>query len=391
MSLWWASKDQLDDHQLSLIEDLQIEGSYLVLGPPGSGKTNVLLRRAQFIRSQSLPNILVLTFTRPLTEFLRTGCFNANGDEIFPPGLITTYESWIREIYYKNKVELPPESANNLAVRKAQLAKGAIEILKSAPMPRYDALFVDEAQDLLPEEVELIRSLSDRLFFVGDDRQRIYGSKNGLESVRALAPPPVEKKLSFHYRLAPEICSMADRILKNVVGGDLASSSHYKGPKPARIDIHALQDRAAIIDIAVRNLIAQARVYSGLLQQGDRLGIVVPKRVDRDLIFRALEGHQDLNGRSQIVRARTGDASDNHSTALDPGRPILIMTEQGCKGLEFRAVHWLFVDDNTQYRTNELYYTVVTRAKTSLDIYHSSSLPPTLSRAYAKPGKDIWS
>lgn len=184
---------------------------------------------------------------------------------------------------------------------------------------------------------------------------------------------------------------MADRILKNVVGGDLASSSHYKGPKPARIDIHALQDRAAIIDIAVRNLIAQARVYSGLLQQGDRLGIVVPKRVDRDLIFRALEGHQDLNGRSQIVRARTGDASDNHSTALDPGRPILIMTEQGCKGLEFRAVHWLFVDDNTQYRTNELYYTVVTRAKTSLDIYHSSSLPPTLSRAYAKPGKDIWS
>ena len=50
MSLWWAKKEQLDPHQVKLIEDLPLDGNHLVVGPPGSGKTNILLRRAQFAR-----------------------------------------------------------------------------------------------------------------------------------------------------------------------------------------------------------------------------------------------------------------------------------------------------------------------------------------------------
>ena len=70
MSLWWAKREQLDEYQLRLIEDLPLRQNHLVLGPPGSGKTNVLLRRAQFVRGQEMPNVLVVTFTRPLTEFI---------------------------------------------------------------------------------------------------------------------------------------------------------------------------------------------------------------------------------------------------------------------------------------------------------------------------------
>jgi superfamily I DNA/RNA helicase len=76
MSLWWARKDQLDPAQLRLIEQLPLRESCLVLGPPGCGKTNVLLRRAQFVRSQEMPNVLVLAFTRALTEFIKTGCLD---------------------------------------------------------------------------------------------------------------------------------------------------------------------------------------------------------------------------------------------------------------------------------------------------------------------------
>ncbi|WP_287105756.1 hypothetical protein [Mesorhizobium sp.] len=84
MSLWWAKREQLDDNQVELIEELDLHEDFLVLGPPGSGKTNVLLRRAQFARSQGLPNVLVITYTRTLTEFLRTGCFNTQGSRNFP-------------------------------------------------------------------------------------------------------------------------------------------------------------------------------------------------------------------------------------------------------------------------------------------------------------------
>ncbi|MGP4673624.1 UvrD-helicase domain-containing protein [Agrobacterium salinitolerans] len=386
---WWVNKNQLDDDQLRLIEKLPIEGNYLVLGPPGSGKTNVLLRRAQFLRAQELPNIVILTFTRSLTEFLKTGCYNESGSEVFPPDLITTYESWIRSFYYGTGQAIP-NSGGSFEDRKAELARGALAIVQSGTLPKYDAIFIDEAQDLLPEEVALISDRSDRLFFVGDDRQKIFGQGNGLESVRSIAPSPVEEKLPFHYRLAPEICAVADRILTNISGQSLSKTAHYNGPKPARVELHGLQDRTSIKNAVIKNIVTQVRAYGDLLSAGDRLGVVVPKKDDRDDLFSALENNPDLAGKAQIVRARNGDEDDDHITAIDPERPILVMTEKGCKGLEFRALHWLFVDQNANRRTDELYYTVVTRAKTSLDMYHSSSAPPTIAKAYVKPAKDLW-
>ena len=98
MSLWWAQKNQLDKDQIELIESLPLRESFLILGPPGSGKTNVLVRRAQFVRGQNMPNVLLLTFTRSLTEFLKTGCFDAQGREIFPQSCVTTLESWQRSL-----------------------------------------------------------------------------------------------------------------------------------------------------------------------------------------------------------------------------------------------------------------------------------------------------
>ena len=42
---WWKSKDELDNDQKAFIR-LAPQGKHLLVGPPGSGKTNLLLLRA---------------------------------------------------------------------------------------------------------------------------------------------------------------------------------------------------------------------------------------------------------------------------------------------------------------------------------------------------------
>jgi superfamily I DNA/RNA helicase len=390
MSLWWAKREQLDKHQVELIEDLPLHGNHLVLGPPGSGKTNILLRRAQFVRLQQMPNIMVLTYTRALTEFLKTGCADAEGREIFPRSLISTMESWIRRLYTLHDTELPPDQ-DNQSLRKAALAAGALKFAQRNRIPTYDCLFVDEAQDLMTEEIALLESFSSNLFFVGDDRQKIYSYKGGLDAIRALKAKPMEHTLPFHYRLVEEICQMADRIQTTHNGKSLASTCHYDGPRPGRIQAHGPLTKAEQMNSAVLRLRDQIRVYADFIQQGDRIGVIVPRTADRELVMSYFERDSAMSGKSQIIRARSGEASDrNYNPTFDPNRPISIMTVQACKGLEFRAVHWLFCEELSSVFHSEHYYTAITRTKTSLDMYYSSTLPQELARAYSPPAKSIW-
>jgi superfamily I DNA/RNA helicase len=336
-----------------------------------------------------MSNILVLTFTRPLTEFVKTGCYDGRGREIFPPSSVSTIEGWIRNLYAEHDETLPDRNCE-LPEWKRRLAAGAFGFRQRGYVAPYDALFVDEAQDLIPEEVELISEWSDVLFFVGDDRQKIFEYADGLRAVRQLLPPGREHVLPFHYRVAPEICHMADRILIPQSGVSLERSSHYDGPRPGEIDIQPKPlSREAQLEAAATKLKDQVRVYADLIQQGDRLGIIVARKEDRDAVFEYFEQDVDLVGKSKIIRARD-EADVDYDPSFDADAPICILTVAGCKGLEFRAVHWLFAEQLSYHHTHETYYTVVTRAKSSLNIYYNAALPNVLVRAHSIGNEELW-
>ena len=387
MSLWWTKKRELDDSQLHVIETLPLRQNSLILGPPGSGKTNVLVRRAQFVRSQGMPNVLVLSFTRALTEFIKTGCYNTRRQEIFPVSRVTTIESWIRYLYSQHNIPLP-DRMDNLTKWKRHLASTALGMQTQGNLPKYDALFVDESQDLLAEEVSLIQEWSDVLFFVGDDRQRMYKEAEGLDAVLTV-PGITTMNLPFHYRLAPEICRMADRILSAQGRGTLGERAQYTGPSPATVETHGPLAKDDQLEQAADTLKQQIRIYDGFIQNGDKLAVVTARKDDREQVFNYFERDPVLQGKTQIIRAP--DASDDyHDPSLDPNVPICIMTVQACKGLEFRAVHWLFCEVLRWHHDNEIYYTIVTRAKTSLELYYASNLPSTLAGAYEPTVEDLW-
>lgn len=388
MSLWWAKREQLDEHQIEIIEKLSLQESCLILGPPGSGKSNILVRRAQFVRSQDMSNVLVLTFTRSLVEFMKTGCIDHRGREIFPKSCVKTIESWIRRIYHQNRTSLPDDEYKNLVEYKRDLAEGAKKFKPGNYHPKYDALFIDEAQDLLMEEIELLRMWSDVLFFVGDDRQQLYKEAEGIKIIQS-TPDLKKYTLPFHYRLAPEICRVADRILVPEGENYLQTTEHYNGPKPGAVNINGPLSEDDQVNLAIDKIKKQLRIYADFIKEGDRLGIILARRFNRDRIFEYLEKDPDLNGLSKVIRSRES-SEDEYDPTIDPDIPICILTINACKGLEFRAVHWLFCEDNNHHHDDEVYYTVITRAKTSIDIYYEKELPDTIARAHSTKETDLW-
>ena len=96
MSLLWRRRRELHADQIRAIEGLDIDGRYLLLGPPGSGKTSILLHRGQYLRlaPHNMTNIRLVTFTRTLREFIAV-----SGDDRFPPGLVQTNKEFVDQIF----------------------------------------------------------------------------------------------------------------------------------------------------------------------------------------------------------------------------------------------------------------------------------------------------
>jgi superfamily I DNA and RNA helicase len=67
--------------------------------------------------------------------------------------------------------------------------------------------------------------------------------------------------------------------------------------------------------------------------------------------------------------------------SFDAEKRVVITTIHGAKGLEFRALHLLAMDNITKFKTQKnMAFTAVSRAKTSLTIYSGKELPGYLQK-----------
>lgn len=77
---WWVNPSQLDPQQTAILT-ATADSKLLIVGPPGSGKTNILMLRANYVRPVG-PRQMFLTFTRSLAEHLRSGPNVGRADQI---------------------------------------------------------------------------------------------------------------------------------------------------------------------------------------------------------------------------------------------------------------------------------------------------------------------
>ena len=125
---WWVKQGQLDSHQKKIFA-LSIKNDYLVKGPPGSGKTNLLLLRGKQLIGSNIPDIVVVVHTRTLQEFIRSGAPNYG----IPASKIVTFRKLATDLLYRvgASVTLPSnfDTSRDVLVDalQAQIAAGRIQ------------------------------------------------------------------------------------------------------------------------------------------------------------------------------------------------------------------------------------------------------------------------
>lgn len=88
------------DNNVSLTEEqkecvnYKTEGTLLVQGIPGSGKSTVLLERAKFLQKKGEGKVLVLTYNRSLAIYMRQLALKTSSN----PFEATTFHQWGRQL-----------------------------------------------------------------------------------------------------------------------------------------------------------------------------------------------------------------------------------------------------------------------------------------------------
>jgi superfamily I DNA/RNA helicase len=364
---WWIDPAQLDDEQKQVIK-LPNKGSFLVKGPPGSGKTNLLALRANYLTHSGISDLAVIVFNRTLCEFLRSGGVSYKFD---PKKIVTGTQFTIALLAeVDSHIEKDSQSFKEFRSKLAEELSKQIKLQKIPKM--HNVILLDEAQDYLPIEIENFSRLADDLFVVADPRQKIYGGSDPMSLIEGKVEKIIE--LHSHYRNGLEICKLADQVGSRMSGGydPIEPSANYpESAIPSRWDHHPGLDLSQQADFIADTLKLERRAFPDEL-----LGVLCPRLAEVGEIAKALSSRG-------LSNEMTVQLSDDGYQAFDPDRMIWVSTIHSGKGLEFRTLHIAALEYISRFRDRQkkLVYTAITRAKTSLDLYHDGHLPPYLQGA----------
>jgi len=376
---WWSGLQELKDEQKKIIS-LPLDVSHLILGPPGSGKTNLLLLRANYFARAGHPNILSLVFTRVLREFIVTG----GQKYAFDTSKVKTYRRWQKSLlseYGALQSSAGETEDSSFDSQRAELNQQMADLVERKHLKNlYHAILLDEAQDYLPEEVEILAKLGKVLFIVADPRQKIYDSADCFETLKRVTQSI--HQLHYNYRCGRKICKFADLLAKDSDDYEALSpkSQYDEASKPSSVESVACKDINSEAKTIISQLSTQLKAYPDEL-----LGVICPLKQDVLQVWAAIE-------KSPLAPEAVLQLVGNYRP-FDPNTRICVCTLHAAKGLEFRALHIAGCSGFMKFPGNRrnLVYTAATRAKTSLSLYYSGAIPAFLEQALADLGpiKDL--
>jgi UvrD-like helicase family protein/nuclease-like protein/AAA domain-containing protein len=317
------------------------EGHRVIHGPAGSGKTMILIFRAEQLSLAARPDkpILVLCFNRSLAGRIDAQLRQRGIDERV---VVRNFHSWCQDMVrsYQLDVHVHPDRPDDEYY--AALARTVEQAVERGRVPagQYTALLIDEAHDFedswLQMATRLVDPATNALLVLYDDAQSIYQKKRRKFNFASVG---IEARgrtsiLKLNYRNTAEVLALAMRCAQGLLDGSadadadvptvVPTSAGRRGAMPVLIT--APDERAEAVLVAER--IAQDcadGVAPSQIAVLARFGKAMLPSFDRALRQRNL---------------RTQSMADKSIRQFDwRDESIKLLSLHSAKGLEFERVY----------------------------------------------------
>ncbi len=201
------------------------EGHRVIHGAAGSGKTMILIFRAQQLAAAARADqpILVICYNRALAGRIEAQLRRRGVDERV---LVRTFHAWCEDLVRAYQLSVPAERrARDYWEQLAQSLTRAVET-GFVPGGQYSALLVDEAHDFedawLQAAARMVNPATRSLLVLYDDAQSIYRRRRKRFNFASVGIEAVGRTsiLKLNYRNTAEVLALALHCARSLLGGD---------------------------------------------------------------------------------------------------------------------------------------------------------------------------
>jgi len=214
MGTWLLPSGDLTPDQTRAVE-MKTDQNRVVFGVAGSGKTQVLIHRADYLArtyNVSPDRYRVLVFTNVIKQYIKSGIQFLG----LPEDTVSTFDHWCRLIYEREISKRLPWAGKTIDF--GEIRRSVLNLLKAHPslQKTLDFVLVDEGQDLSPQVFETLSLASRHVTVFADRMQQIYDDGAGEEQI--LAKMGIKKEnatLLGAYRSSPYVAQLASYFISD--------------------------------------------------------------------------------------------------------------------------------------------------------------------------------
>ena len=304
---------ELLSKEQDLVFNLPLTGQYLVVGPPGTGKSVVALHRAGRVsKSGSTTDLVILTKSRLLKEWTK----ESSKDLKINPDDVMTYHSWAAKWHLKTfNRKIPAFAPYDYDWKEVEKSLSTSKFVKTLN------IIIDEGQDLPSEFYEVLPQIAKSITVFADENQTLGAQNSTLNQIKKGLGVSDKQvlKLTKNYRNCKDIAEFSAQFYTGLSTGI-----------PELPDKKCASGKPTVNKF--RNRIQQARYISDWQKNNPtkKIGIFVPTAKSRDAFYELITA---LESPVQMFHGKT-DVDDLE--LCEPG--IFLTWFDNSKGLEFDHV-----------------------------------------------------